>query len=118
MNKSCRLENTLSRAVLPAAALVCLVVAGFFVKWCLANSIAAQVQLKEVAELSVALAPNDPQTHYSLAVLNEKTFLSADLPKNAITEPKVIIKKTIFRRRFSLLTKQSTAAKKTKKTTS
>jgi len=82
MNKSCRLENTLSRAVLPAAALVCLVVAGFFVKWCLANSIAAQVQLKEVAELSVALAPNDPQTHYSLAVLNEKTFLSADLPKS------------------------------------
>ena len=51
----------------------------FFVKWCLASAIAARAPDRRVAELAVALAPHDPQTHYALAVLNEKTFLAEDL---------------------------------------
>ncbi len=53
-----------------------------FAKWCLANAIAAQSPLREVAELSVNLAPDDPQTHYALAVLDEKNFLPEDLAKS------------------------------------
>lgn len=35
----------------------------------------------EVAELAAELAPNDPRTHYTLAVLSEKTFLPKDLER-------------------------------------
>ncbi len=54
----------------------------FFAKWCFGNSISTQAQHPEVAELAVWLAPSDPQTHYALAVLNEKTFLPEDLEKS------------------------------------
>jgi len=82
MIKSIKLETALSRTVLVIAGFLCLVAIFFFAKWCYANAIAAKAAFIEVAELSVDLAPNDPQTHYALAVLNEKTFLSEDLPKS------------------------------------
>lgn len=82
VNKSIVLETALTRAVLPIAMLICLAAIVFFVKWFFANSISAQAPSKDVAEFSVGLAPNDPQTHYALAVLNEKTFLPADLSKS------------------------------------
>ncbi len=64
------------------AGFFCLTAIVFFAKWCFANAIATRAPSREVAELSIDLAPNDPQTHYALAVLNEKTFLSEDLPKS------------------------------------
>lgn len=82
MVKSIKLETLSSRAVLIGAGFVCLTAAAFFVKWCFANAIAAHAPTKEVAELSVNLAGSDPQTHYALAVLNEKSFLPEDLPKS------------------------------------
>jgi len=82
MIKSIIIETAYRRLLLLAAALVCLIAAVFFAKWCFANAIAARAPAKEVAELSIALAPNDPQTHYALAVLHEKTFLAEDLPKS------------------------------------
>jgi len=80
--KSIKLETALSRTILIIAGFLCLAAIVFFAKWCFANAIAAQAPVKEIAELSVDLAPNDPQSHYALAVLNEKTFLSEDLPKS------------------------------------
>lgn len=63
-------------------AIVCL---GFFtyltLKWTFGKTIAKQAELKEIAELSTRLAPNDPQTYYSVAVFNEKSFLPEDLKK-------------------------------------
>ena len=82
MIKSIKLENAFNRTVLIIAGFLCLTAIFFFAKWCFANAIAAQAPIKEVAELSIDLAPNDPQTHYALAVLNEKTFLPEDLPKS------------------------------------
>jgi tetratricopeptide (TPR) repeat protein len=82
VNKSIKFETALSRAVLPVATLICLAGAIFFAKWYFANSISLQAPSKDVAEFSADLAPNDPQTHYALAVLNEKTFLPEDLSKS------------------------------------
>ena len=82
MVKSIKLETFLSRAVLIGAGFVCLIGIFFFVKWCLANAIAAHAPAKEVAALAVDLAPRDPQTHYALAVLDEKSFLPQDLPES------------------------------------
>ncbi len=53
-----------------------------FAKWCLGNAISTQVTENTLAEFSVTLAPSDPQTHYALAVVNEKTFLPEDLEKS------------------------------------
>lgn len=52
------------------------------VKWSIGNVIASHSTVKELAELSVALAPDDPQTHYALAVLSERSFLPEDLRKS------------------------------------
>lgn len=82
MNKSIELQNASSRFLLAAAALVCLIVTSFFVKWCFANAIATRAPNIEVAELAINLAPNDPQTHYALGVLDEKTFLAEDLAES------------------------------------
>lgn len=54
----------------------------FSAKWSFANAISTQAQHKEVAEFTISLAPDDPQTHYALAVLNEKTFLPDDLERS------------------------------------
>lgn len=82
MIKPIKLETFLSRAVLTGAGFVCLAGIFFFVKWCFANAIAAHAPAKEVAALAVDLAPGDPQTHYALAVLNEKSFLPQDLSES------------------------------------
>lgn len=79
--KSIKLETAASRAVLIAGGFFCLTAAIFFAKWCFANVIAVHAPNLDVAELSVALAPSDPQTHYAVAVLNEKTFLAEDSTK-------------------------------------
>ena len=68
--------------VLIIAGFLCLATIVFIAKWCFANALATKAPSKEVAELSVNVAPNDPQTYYALAILNEKTFLSENLPKS------------------------------------
>jgi tetratricopeptide (TPR) repeat protein len=82
MIKSIKLETASNRALLIAAVFVCLIATSFFVKWCFANAIAVRAPDKEVAELSTVLAPNDPQTHYAVAVLNDKNFQADDLAKS------------------------------------
>lgn len=80
--KSVKIENLGARITLFAMLLLCLTGAVFFAKWCLGSTIALQSAYKEVAELAVSLAPSDPQTHYSVAVLNDKSLLMEDLPKS------------------------------------
>lgn len=79
--KSIKLESPVSRAILLVAALVCLAGVYFFAKWSLGSTIATQSLYREVTEFAINLAPSDPQTHFSLAVLNEKSFVMEDLPK-------------------------------------
>jgi tetratricopeptide (TPR) repeat protein len=54
-----------------------------FAKWCFGNSISTQVSENVLAEFAVNLAPADPQTHYSLAVVNESTFLPEGFAKSS-----------------------------------
>lgn len=82
MIKSVKIETTLRRALLIAACLLFLTANFFFIRWCFADAIAAHAPNREVAEWSVELAPNDPQTHYALAILNEKNFAADDLAKS------------------------------------
>ncbi|MDQ2747371.1 MAG: hypothetical protein M3T96_08940 [Acidobacteriota bacterium] len=81
MIKSLNIETTLRRILLIAACLLGLTMISFFVKWCFADAIAAHAPDREVAEWSTELAPNDPQTHYALAVLTEKNFAAEDLAR-------------------------------------
>ncbi len=80
--KSIKLETIAQRALLLGAGFVFLISVGFFVRWCFGYAIATQAISKELAEFAVNLAPNAPQTHYALAVLNEQTFLPEDLLKS------------------------------------
>lgn len=81
MNKSIKLNTAVQRAALFAVGLLCILAMYFTVKWYLANTIATQTEYTEAAEYAVALAPRDPRTHYTLAALRERSFLSDDLPK-------------------------------------
>ncbi len=82
MIKSFKIESVTQRTLLIGASLLCLTLLAFFVKWCLADTIAARAPGREVAEWTVNLAPNDPQTHYALAVLTEKNFVPEDLARS------------------------------------
>ncbi len=80
--KSIKIDNLPKKIGLLALMLLCMLGIVFFVKWCLANVIASNANFGELAELALSLAPNDPQTHYTSAVLLERTFSSDDLPKS------------------------------------
>ena len=78
--KSIKFDSLAGRVFLLVAALVCLTAFFFAAKWCFANALAPKSASKEIAEITIRLAPDDPQTHYALAALSEKTFLPEDLP--------------------------------------
>lgn len=77
-----QLDSTARRAAAAATLVVCLATIFFFVKWCLANAVSVQTEYKEIAEIAAALAPSDPQPHFSSGALLEKTFLPDDVPKS------------------------------------
>lgn len=70
------------RALLAAAGLFLLVLLFFAAKWFFGNAISTRVFYKEVADLAVSLAPDDPQTHYAAGVIYERSFEPADLPRS------------------------------------
>ena len=80
--KSIKLDSLAKRAALLALCAFCLICFFFSAKWFFANAVAPKAAFKEIAEIAIALAPDDPQTHYALAALSEKTFLDEDLPKS------------------------------------
>ncbi len=80
--KTIQIKTASLKIALFAFCLIFSVLMFYFAKWCFGNSISSQVIHKEVAEFAVSLAPSDPQTHYALAVLNERTFLPEDLEKS------------------------------------
>ncbi len=68
-------------ATLAAVGVLTVIAAIFVAKWGFAHSAAARSDTIDVAELAAALAPDDPQTHFALAVLSEKTFVTEDLER-------------------------------------
>jgi Flp pilus assembly protein TadD len=77
--KAIKLESYPYRALAALPAAFFLTLAFFCVKWALANTASLKAEFKEVADLTVGMAPDDPQTHYAAAVLHQKTFLPEDL---------------------------------------
>ena len=69
------------RAVFAAITVLTVISTFFVAKWGFAHTAAVRSDTVEVAELAAEMGPDDPQTHYALAVLLEKTFASADLEK-------------------------------------
>lgn len=80
--KSIQLNSLARHVILPLAALFCLLLVFFVLKWYLANSLAAHADQKEIAQAAADLAPSDPQSYLALAVLSEKSFLPEDLPES------------------------------------
>lgn len=79
-----QIDSVLPRLLVVAALMMSASATFFFVKWCLANAVSTQTEYKEIAEIAAALAPSDPQPHFSAGVLLEKTFLPADVPKSLV----------------------------------
>ena len=80
-----KIDSAAGHGVLIATALAFILFAYFAAKWGFANTASVRADLPEIAELTVQLAPGDPQTHYALAVLLEKSFDADDLTR-ALTE--------------------------------
>lgn len=80
--KTIELNSVVRHLLLPIAILFFLLLVFFALKWYLANTISARAEQKELAQIAVDWAPSDPQSHFAMAVLNEKSFLPDDLPKS------------------------------------
>jgi tetratricopeptide (TPR) repeat protein len=71
--------DTRARRILFVAAVFALVITNIFIgKWAFGNMISTRAEQTDLADLSVELAPSDPQTHYAAAVVYDKTFLASD----------------------------------------
>ncbi len=85
--KILRLEPRISRVLIVAATLSCLIVTWFSVRWHFANAVAptydrTRPESPLVADWLTGVAPSDPTVHYSAAVTFERTFNIADLDRS------------------------------------
>ena len=87
--KSIEFKNSAPRAISLVAVLVCLIGVYFVAKWSFGNTVALQSQRQieyadpiAIGEFAVGLAPSDPQTHYALAALYDKSFLPENQSKS------------------------------------
>jgi tetratricopeptide (TPR) repeat protein len=78
MTFALRLQSFQKRLLLLIPAVLLLLGAFFAVRWCFAQAVAEQANVKELAELAVNWSPDNPQAHFALAALSEKTFLPED----------------------------------------
>lgn len=74
-----RIDGPLARGLLVGGVCVSVVIGLMFAKWCFADAASPRAASKEMADLLMRLAPSDPQTHFALAVLYEKTFIPEDI---------------------------------------
>ena len=79
--KTIELKNTRIKIILFAIGAIGIIFFTFAFKWCFGNALASRAESLQIAELGVGFAPNDPQAHYVLAVLNDKNFLPEDWRK-------------------------------------
>lgn len=79
--KSIQLNTTLYRLIVITAIILVLFLTYSALRWFFGSTIATQSENKEVAEFAAELAPNDPQSYFSLAKINEKSFLPEDFAK-------------------------------------
>jgi tetratricopeptide (TPR) repeat protein len=83
--KTFQLDSGAFRALMGGLAVLALAAAFFAAKWGFAHAVGARADGVEVASLATGLAPDDPATHYALAVQSEKVF-TADAQEKALAE--------------------------------
>jgi tetratricopeptide (TPR) repeat protein len=81
--KIVELKTFAAKIVLAAVGLAALCFFLFAFKWTFGNALASRADRMQLAELSVRLAPDDPQTHYIAAALSERNFQLEDFQKAA-----------------------------------
>lgn len=79
--KAIELKTSTEKIGLIVIGLICVGGFLFAFKWCFGSALASRADRKQIAELGISFAPGDPQTHFTLAILNEKTFLPEDFQK-------------------------------------
>ncbi len=79
---SLKIDTVWKKAILVLIGGVCLLASWNFSKWGMANSAAVRAEDADVARFLTELAPDDPQTHYSTAVLLEKSFEPGDITRS------------------------------------
>ncbi len=71
-----------SRVIIVLAGVLCISCLWFTVKWNFANALSSRTDEKEIAEMALSLAPDDPQTHFAVAVIYQKTFEDSDVKRS------------------------------------
>ena len=67
------------RLLLSLPVLLIITSAYFVTRWCLGNTLAQHAPNREIAQLAARLSPSDPQSHFTLAVLNDKSLVPEEL---------------------------------------
>lgn len=78
MQKAIRLSSPAQRLLLLVPVLLALLAFIFVFRWSIANSAATRTSVKDIAQLTTAWAPDDPQTFYTLALITQPSFLPED----------------------------------------
>ncbi|MGD9562047.1 MAG: tetratricopeptide repeat protein [Pyrinomonadaceae bacterium] len=76
--KRISLNTGANKAALAALCVVCVAAIVLFAKWAFGHVVAVNATEPKVAELGASLTASDPQAHYELAGLLEKTLLPGD----------------------------------------
>ncbi len=79
--KAIRLNSRIRKVALLLTGAFLLLAAFFVLKWQIASAAVATVEQKELAEVLIKLAPDDPQIHLRLAHLLEKSFKQEDIER-------------------------------------
>lgn len=77
--RSIKLTSIAQLLLLLIPAVLILVAFVFVFRWCIADSAATRTSIKEVAQFTTAWAPDDPQTHYTLALITQNSFVAEDM---------------------------------------
>jgi hypothetical protein len=80
---SIELRAVWARVLLVVPLVLVAVGAWYGVRWCIANTMAEWLPDMGAAQAAARLAPEDPQAHFTIARLRERSFLPEELPEAA-----------------------------------
>ena len=81
--KTVELRAVWARALLFVPLALVVVGAWYGMRWCIGNTMAAWLPDIGAAQAAARLAPDDPQSHFTIARLRERSFLPEELPEAA-----------------------------------
>lgn len=96
-----KLDSGAKRAIPILVTLFVLLATFFVLKWFIADAAVGNASQKEVAEVLVYLAPDNPITHNALALILEKSFMEEDL-KSSLFHHKRAVELSPYDYRFWL----------------